>query len=95
MSEMLQRVAGRLCRLEWENVNDPPCHPGDANWRPCPICEPRARAALEAMQEPTEAVLGALSEAIQTHECEEDLDAVLEKIYRATMRAALHEGEPA
>lgn len=26
------------CLAEWDNVNDPPCHPGDDDWRPCPIC---------------------------------------------------------
>ena len=26
------------CRKEWDNVNDPPCHPGDKDWRPCENC---------------------------------------------------------
>lgn len=26
------------CREEWDNVNDPPCHPSDEDWRPCPLC---------------------------------------------------------
>ncbi len=26
------------CLYEWENVNDPPCHPSDPDWRPCPLC---------------------------------------------------------
>ena len=27
------------CRKEWDNVNDPPCHPSDKGWRPCDACE--------------------------------------------------------
>jgi len=26
------------CRKEWDTVNDPPCHPGDKDWRPCANC---------------------------------------------------------
>jgi hypothetical protein len=26
------------CRMEWDNVNDPPCHPSDKGWRPCAAC---------------------------------------------------------
>jgi len=26
------------CRKAWEDVNDPPCHPSDAGWRPCVHC---------------------------------------------------------
>lgn len=26
------------CRKEWDNVNDPPCHPGDKDWIPCAAC---------------------------------------------------------
>ena len=26
------------CLKEWENVNDPPCHPSDKDWRPCGLC---------------------------------------------------------
>ncbi len=31
-------TAKTRCLLEWEGVNDPPCHPGDDDWRPCPLC---------------------------------------------------------
>lgn len=27
------------CRKEWENVNDPPCHPSDKDWTPCDLCD--------------------------------------------------------
>lgn len=27
------------CLKEWENVNDPPCHPSDPDWKPCEICD--------------------------------------------------------
>ena len=27
------------CSEEWDSVNDPPCHPGDATWAPCCVCE--------------------------------------------------------
>lgn len=26
------------CLAEWDNVNDPPCHPSDPGWRGCPVC---------------------------------------------------------
>ena len=26
------------CLNEWENVNDPPCHPSDKGWAPCELC---------------------------------------------------------
>lgn len=26
------------CRIEWSNVNDPPCHPRDDGWAPCCLC---------------------------------------------------------
>jgi hypothetical protein len=26
------------CAYEWSNVNDPPCHPSDPHWTPCPLC---------------------------------------------------------
>lgn len=26
------------CAYEWSTVNDPPCHPSDAGWAPCPLC---------------------------------------------------------
>lgn len=32
-------AAKARCREEWSNVNDPPCHPGDADWRPCHLCD--------------------------------------------------------
>ena len=33
-------VAGakRRCLQEWDNVNDPPCHPSDKGWKPCDLC---------------------------------------------------------
>ncbi len=27
------------CLREWDNVNDPPCHPSDDDWKPCPLCD--------------------------------------------------------
>jgi len=27
------------CLREWDNVNDPPCHPSDDDWQPCPLCD--------------------------------------------------------
>lgn len=27
------------CITEWAGVNDPPCHPGDENWKPCDLCK--------------------------------------------------------
>lgn len=38
-------AAKRKCRSEWESVNDPPCHPSDADWRPCPICDEHGDAS--------------------------------------------------
>ncbi len=32
-------AAAERCLAEWQSVNDPPCHPGDADWRPCRRCE--------------------------------------------------------
>lgn len=32
-------AAAMRCREEWSNVNDPPCHPSDAGWTPCPLCQ--------------------------------------------------------
>lgn len=26
------------CIAEWDNVNDPPCHPSDKGWKPCDLC---------------------------------------------------------
>lgn len=26
------------CLDEWNGVNDPPCHPGDSDWKGCPLC---------------------------------------------------------
>lgn len=38
-AEDYERRAAKLrCRNEWSNVNDPPCHPGDKDWKPCATC---------------------------------------------------------
>ena len=43
------------CRKEWDNVNDPPCHPSDTGWRPCDECEgPNAMLSGAATEIPTE-----------------------------------------
>lgn len=34
----LERWQKWACLKEWDNVNDPPCHPGDKDWRPCANC---------------------------------------------------------
>ena len=34
-----------LCVKEWDNVNDPPCHPSDKDWRPCDACAGPSRPA--------------------------------------------------
>jgi len=39
MSDDMDKAAQR-CRKEWENVNDPPCHPSNPNWKPCEVCAP-------------------------------------------------------
>ena len=26
------------CLREWDSVRDPPCHPADTDWQPCPLC---------------------------------------------------------
>jgi hypothetical protein len=28
----------RRCLFEWDHVNDPPCHPSDADWNGCGQC---------------------------------------------------------
>jgi len=33
------------CIGEWENVNDPPCHPSDDDWYGCNLCVKRAGIA--------------------------------------------------
>lgn len=30
--------AKAACLKEWDNVNDPPCHPSDEGWTPCSLC---------------------------------------------------------
>ena len=32
-------AAKQRCLDEWQTVNDPPCHPSDKDWRPCPLCK--------------------------------------------------------
>jgi hypothetical protein len=31
-------VSKLRCIIEWSAVNDPPCHPSDSHWKPCPLC---------------------------------------------------------
>ena len=35
---MLTAQAKERCLLEWSAVNDPPCHPSDADWNGCIQC---------------------------------------------------------
>ena len=53
-----RETARARCRAEWESVNDPPCHPDDADWRPCPLCEhpdaPRLVPASEVIRRSAE-----------------------------------------
>lgn len=32
-------AAKARCLQEFEDLNDPPCHPGDEDWRPCWFCD--------------------------------------------------------
>jgi hypothetical protein len=47
---VLTAQAKARCLEEWSGVNDPPCHPSDADWNGCVICVNRqsAAAALRA-----------------------------------------------
>lgn len=36
---MAQDSSKARCLAEWQGVNDPPCHPSDADWKPCQLCE--------------------------------------------------------
>ena len=47
---VLTAQAKARCLEEWSGVNDPPCHPSDADWNGCVICVDRegAAAALRA-----------------------------------------------
>jgi len=31
-------VTKAQCLWEWDNVNDPPCHPSDEDWKGCSSC---------------------------------------------------------
>jgi hypothetical protein len=42
---VLTAQAKARCLEEWSSVNDPPCHPSDADWNGCGICVDRGGAA--------------------------------------------------
>jgi hypothetical protein len=71
MSEMVERVARALCRSA--ALGDPGQAYIDANW---PNYSTAARAAIEAMREPTEAMIGAGRGALPNF-CPEDSDALV------------------
>jgi hypothetical protein len=56
-------VARDRCRTGWLNVNDPPCHPSDKDWRPCETCGMMRDAAdvLERLQRELGECSGALN----------------------------------
>lgn len=33
-----RKVTEAQCLWEWDNVNDPPCHPSDDGWKGCSSC---------------------------------------------------------
>ena len=47
---ILTAKAKQRCLNEWDHVNDPPCHPSDADWNGCYQCVDRRglAAALRA-----------------------------------------------
>ena len=60
MSEsMVERVARALCKLDGVDPDGPTTR-GSVNWK---LCEEDARAAIEAMREPTQGMINILSEA--------------------------------
>lgn len=42
-----KEVMAEECREEWDNVNDPPCHPKDEGWKGCIVCFQRAVERME------------------------------------------------
>jgi hypothetical protein len=47
---VLTAQARARCLEHWDGINDPPCHPSDADWNGCVICVDRegTAAALRA-----------------------------------------------
>lgn len=52
---LLLTQARQRCLSEWSNVNDPPCHPDDFDWKGCGQCINRS--------ETTAILMAAVSEA--------------------------------
>jgi hypothetical protein len=44
-AKVLIASAKANCVREWDNVNDPPCHPGDDKWCGCDLCIKRVGIA--------------------------------------------------
>jgi hypothetical protein len=44
-AKVLIASAEAICITEWDNVNDPPCHPGDDKWCGCDLCIKRVGIA--------------------------------------------------
>jgi hypothetical protein len=42
---VLLAYAKQRCLAEWDNVNDPPCHPSDDGWNGCTQCIDRQALA--------------------------------------------------
>lgn len=47
---VLTAQAKQRCLFEWNNVNDPPCHPSDPDWNGCVQCIDRLGVAAVARE---------------------------------------------
>jgi hypothetical protein len=66
---VLDTTSRAKCIQEWCNVNDPPCHPSDLDWKGCAVCRDTAIPA---------AVLREVVDQLQYYNCFEGEDMLLD-----------------